>query len=86
MDVRERPEARSSMVRNSKERLGGRYDPEPRESAASCTSLTRSGIMLIIKVGVLIDPLYWCTAVHYLPVFSLADCALVHIDLNVCVS
>ena len=30
------------MARNSTERLGGDYDLEPRGSAVSCTSLTRS--------------------------------------------
>ena len=30
--------------------------------------------------GILFDPLYYCTAVHYLIVFYLANCAFVHTD------
>ena len=33
----------------------------------------------------MIDPLYSCTAVHYLTVFLLADCAFVHTD-SICTS
>ena len=83
------------MVKNYAERLGGDYDLEQRGSAVSCTSLTRSQPTfhhLQVRhyadfkgVVFFIDPLYCCTVVHYLTVFSLAGCAFVHMD-SICVS
>ena len=43
----------------------------------SQASTKKCGVMLVLKGGdVLFDPLYCCTAVHYLTVFSLANCDL----------
>ena len=75
---------------------GSEYDQEPRESAVPCTWSTRSqhnpfkrlqkNVVLdtgFEEGGVLLDPLNCCTAVHYLTVFSLANCVFVHIRKKV---
>ena len=57
------------MVRNSAERLGGKYDLEPNNPLFSCTRSQDSpfkylqcGIMLVLKGAVfLLDFLYYCT-------------------------
>ena len=82
------------MARSSTERLGGDYNLEPRGSAVSCTSLTRSQPAFHhrqvwyyddLKGAVFfIDPVDCYTAIHYLNVFSLVDSSFVHTD-SICV-
>ena len=71
---------------------GGEYEEEPRESVVLCIWSTRSQRNPSKRLqkmwyhvsfkggGVLLDLLFSCTVVHYLTVFSLANCTFVHTD------